>query len=187
MPAGFVLGHSQGGRVALDFTLAYPKRVKALILFGSGPPQGFGLPWSGPDSMPRGQMVKAARAFGIDSIWSFLSNHPLVTNDRLDAATAARLRKIRKTYRGADLLTDLAPAGPAVGTATRLREIQAPTLVLVGDKELPYLKVVAEALGYGIPNATKVVIPGGGHLINLSQRAAFNQAVLGFLATHDRH
>jgi hypothetical protein len=46
---------------------------------------------------------------------------------------------------------------------------------------MAYLKVVAEALAYGIPNAQRVTVRGGGHLVNASEPAAFNAAVLKFL------
>ncbi len=68
----------------------------------------------------------------------------------------------------------------------QLRAVRVPTLVLTGDREMPYLQVVAAALAYGIPNAQRVTVHGGGHLVNAAQPAAFNRAVLKFLALVDR-
>ena len=42
-PRAHILGHSQGGGVALTFAVRYPEMVEGLILFGTGPPAGFGL------------------------------------------------------------------------------------------------------------------------------------------------
>jgi 3-oxoadipate enol-lactonase len=67
-----------------------------------------------------------------------------------------------------------------------LHEIVAPTLVLTGDKEAPYLGVVSEAIAYAIPNARRVVLNGGGHLINLSRPAEFNAAIINYLNAVDR-
>jgi pimeloyl-ACP methyl ester carboxylesterase len=67
----------------------------------------------------------------------------------------------------------------------RLQEIRVPALVVTGDAEIPYLRVVADALAYAIPGAQRLVIPGGGHLVNLSQPVAYNAAVMSFLAAVD--
>lgn len=185
--SAYILGHSQGGVVAQGFALNYPRRVKALILFGSGPTPGFNLPWTGPDALPFPEITRVARSVGVDSIWKLFDNHPLVSNDRLSAEAAARLRRIQKTYRGGDLLRQIPPSRPKeVATIERLREITVPTLVLTADREMPYLRVVSEALAYAIPNATRLVLGGGGHLINMSRPVEFNTAVLNYLAALDR-
>jgi 3-oxoadipate enol-lactonase len=74
------------------------------------------------------------------------------------------------------------PSGPAKLVAMAdLGRIRVPTLVLVGDREVPYLKIVADALTYGIRGARKVVIPGGGHMVNVIEPARYNRAVRDFL------
>ena len=76
---------------------------------------------------------------------------------------------------------DLDP--PANG---RLAEIHAPTLVVVGDRDLPfYNRLIADRLAQAIPGARQVVIPGAGHMANMEEPAAFNRAVLDFLASLD--
>jgi pimeloyl-ACP methyl ester carboxylesterase len=59
--------------------------------------------------------------------------------------------------------------------------VRVPTLVLIGDEEMPYFKIVADALTYGITNARKVVIAGGGHGVHWSHPEPFTAAVLEFL------
>lgn len=181
--SAYVVGHSQGAVVAQGFALTYPRRVKALVLFGSGPVYGFNLPWTGSDAMPFPAMVKAARTYGVDSIWKFIDGHPLFSRDTLSPAQVARLAKIKKAYSGADLMRDIPPSRPKeVATLQRLREIAVPTLVITGDRESPYLHIMSEVIAYAIPNATRVVLVGGGHLINLSRPREFNAAILGYLA-----
>ncbi|HEU5217099.1 MAG TPA: hypothetical protein VFU23_00470 [Gemmatimonadales bacterium] len=43
---------------------------------------------------------------------------------------------------------------------------------------------VGRALAYDIPHARRVVIPSGGHLVNLIQPERCNPALLAFLAMH---
>jgi len=63
----------------------------------------------------------------------------------------------------------------------RLGEIKAPTLALAGEKDepfLPYLDIYSRR----IPSCKNLTIPRAGHLSNLENPQAFNQAVLSFLS-----
>ncbi|MFW6010726.1 MAG: alpha/beta hydrolase, partial [Gemmatimonadota bacterium] len=76
--SAYVVGHSQGAEVALRFTLAHPDRVAALGLYGSPPPAGFGVPWSGPDALPSPyDMASIVREGGVDSLGAVLFSGPL--------------------------------------------------------------------------------------------------------------
>jgi len=177
-----VLGHSQGGYVAQGFVQNYPRRVNTLILYGAAPPDGFGVPWSGPDAWPLAQLKDAARTRGIEAIWQVLANHPLISGDQMSPEALARVQKIRSMYSGADLLNELPQSGQtARPTMARMVDINVPTLVITGEKEMPYYRLVGDALAYAIPHASRVVIKNGGHRVNASQPAAFNSAILEFL------
>jgi pimeloyl-ACP methyl ester carboxylesterase len=67
---------------------------------------------------------------------------------------------------------------PAVG---RLGEIQVPTLVLIGDLDMPGILEIAGLLEKGISGAKKAVIPGTAHMVNMERPAEFNRIVLDFL------
>jgi pimeloyl-ACP methyl ester carboxylesterase len=69
---------------------------------------------------------------------------------------------------------------PAVG---RLGEIGVPTLVIVGDRDVPDIQRVADALVAGIAGARKVVMRDTAHVPNMEQPAEFNRLVLDFLAS----
>jgi len=62
-----------------------------------------------------------------------------------------------------------------------LPDIHVPALVLVGADDTPFL-AASDYMAAKIPGAAKVVIPSAGHAANIDQPAAFNAAVLGFLA-----
>jgi pimeloyl-ACP methyl ester carboxylesterase len=85
-------------------------------------------------------------------------------------------------YRGGRWLNPKPPSGPAkLASMTDLAAIRVATLIVVGEREVPYLRVVADALPYGIPGAKKVVIPTGGHMVNLVEPWVYNRAILDFL------
>lgn len=79
LESAFVVGHSQGADVALRLALAHPERIAALGLYGSPPPAGFGVPFTGPDALPSPpEMASIVREGGVDSLGAVLFSGPLV-------------------------------------------------------------------------------------------------------------
>lgn len=66
-------------------------------------------------------------------------------------------------------------------TTEDLAQVQAPTLVMVGDDDLMTLEHTI-ALYRAIPGAQLAVLPGASHLVPLEQPAAVNQMILDHLA-----
>jgi 3-oxoadipate enol-lactonase len=66
-------------------------------------------------------------------------------------------------------------------TCARLGEIAVPTLVMVGKEDKITPVSAAQQLQAGIPGATLAVIPHAGHLPNLENPSAFNQALQDFM------
>ena len=62
-----------------------------------------------------------------------------------------------------------------------LPDIAVPTLVLVGSRDKPFIGA-ANYMTSKIPGAEQVVIDDAGHVANVDAPAAFNDAVLAFLA-----
>ena len=63
-----------------------------------------------------------------------------------------------------------------------LPEIKVPTLVLVGEKDTPFLGGT-EYMANKIPGSTRAMIADAGHASNIDQPAAFNAEVEKFLAS----
>lgn len=178
--SAFVLGHSQGAQVALRFALAYPDRVEALGLYGSPPPEGFGLPWTGPDTFPS-NMSAIARQHGLDSLRTLLFNHPLARGFEEGRPGAELAGRMWASNAGNDLLDPRPTSGATPPPRTdHLDRIDVPTLVIIGEWELPYFTVVADALAYGITDAERVTIPGGGHAVHMQEPERFNAEVVRF-------
>lgn len=70
------------------------------------------------------------------------------------------------------------PVKPAL---PRLGEIHIPTLLLVGDADIPDVHAHAGAIEAGIPRAHLVVINDVGHLMYLEKPAEFSRTVIEFL------
>jgi pimeloyl-ACP methyl ester carboxylesterase len=111
-------------------------------------------------------------------------SHPINHVPAGKPEVAARIAEIVGQYTGADVLqpTPPPPAGhvPAI---ERLHELKMPTLIIVGGDDLPFFHISADALAFEIPGSQKVVVRGGGHLVNMIEPELYNAEVLRFLKT----
>lgn len=160
---------SQGGRVALEFALRHPERVAGLIL--QGMPLGGFLPGPrGADVVPIDDFRQLVRDGRLEEMKARWRRHPLMRG--------AGAEELLDAYDGRDLL---APAQPPSQLAGALGEIHAPALVVTGEGEIAWLKLVADALAYGLPNARRAHLPGS-HLCNISHPKPYNDTVAAFAA-----
>jgi len=63
----------------------------------------------------------------------------------------------------------------------RLTEIQAPTLVMVGDKDVNGMQMIAETIHKKVPGSKYKIVKGADHIVNMSRTDEFNGEVLNFL------
>lgn len=169
-----VIGLSLGGYVALDMALAQPERVSALVLVGGGV-TGFdgwseGIQEHRQRTHAAVQRGDLAGAMELDlELWC-----PLRSGDD------ERQRRIARENVNAPLAEELADVfeQEAIG---RLGEIRIPTLVLVGDRDVPEMLQLAEILTTGIPVGHKVVLEDADHIPNVRKPAEFNELVIRFL------
>lgn len=68
-----------------------------------------------------------------------------------------------------------------------LASVDVPTLVLVGDQDVPSPPDVARTMQEGIPGSELVVVPGAGHLSGLEAPEAFNAALVEFVSRLQDH
>lgn len=180
-----LIGVSNGGRIALDFTLAYPDMVTALIPVASA--------LSGYDFTDEATEQKDAdsdAAFNRGDIEQAVEltlqlwvDGPRRTAAQVDPAARERVRQmITDLYLRDEDGAERQPLEPPA--LSRLAEIHVPTLVLIGDYDVPDMLTIADLLTAGITGAEKIVLPGTAHLPNLEQADQFNQIILNFLSKH---
>ena len=181
----YVLGHSQGGSVAIAFTLAHPDQVDALILHGAAL-DGFVLPETGPFAS-HDSVRSLMRDSGMAAFRRQWLAHPINAVPDTKADVRARIADIVQQYGGADVLQAVPPPSDSETPAIyRVHSISVPTLVLVGGSDLPFFQINADALTFLIPAAQKVVVPGGAHLVNMVEPERYNAEVLRFLRAVER-
>jgi 3-oxoadipate enol-lactonase len=172
-----LVGLSLGGRVALDFALVHPDVVDRMVVVGPGL-SGFDWsdarePWvdSATAAFQRKDSVRIAL------LW--LESGYMKPAMR-DSQLAQRIRDL--TARNASLWmqpdSERVLTPPAV---SRLRDIRAPTLILLGALDVPDIHRIVDTLSRTIPNSRRVVIDNVGHMVNMEAPADFNRLVLEFL------
>ena len=175
-----ILGSSHGGEVSINFALDYPEMVQQLVLVGA---VVGGMPYSA-HFLERGNDL----------------GKPLEKNDTQGAIAAAVKDKFliapgneAAKKRTADLLAanpqDLTHADfalPSKPALPRLGEIRVPTLLVVGDADIPDVHAHAGAIQAGIPRARRVVLKDVGHLMYLEKPKEFSELTISFIERNER-
>ncbi len=174
-----VVALSLGGQIAVEFALQYPEMAHNLVLVDSGLA---GVAFSAEWDEITGALFETGRTQGIQAAMQAWFTHPLFEATRQNAAVWARVAQIVGEYSGWAFVNRDPAVSPQPPAVERLHAITNPTLVMVGERDVPDFQRVADLLVQGIPNARKAVLPGVGHMSNMEDPAEFNALALEFLA-----
>jgi len=174
-----LVGCSMGGYVSFAFWRRHRNRVRALVLADTQ---------SGADSEEtlsrRRALIDLARTEGAIA----------VANAQIRSIVGKTTReKQPDTYDAIHRVMAQAPVEGIVGaieammlrpdsTAT-LTTIDVPTLIVVGEEDVPTPPKEARAMHKRIAGSTLEVIAGAGHLCNMERPAAFNHVLTEFLVS----
>lgn len=181
MDRACILGMSQGGRIALRYTIIHPERVQAVIL------QGVSLDGYAPasrleDRIPLDHYSSLTKQGKIKTVREEWMKHPLMHIPTPNSSVKKQVRKIICRYSGEDLTDDLTEQMAfQINISERLHQISIPTLLIEGRDEISALKDVANKLQQDIKGSKKIIIDGGGHLISFIEPEKYNLAVIDFL------
>ena len=173
-----LVGSSHGGELSIDFTLQYPGVVQQLVLVGA---VVSGFPYSD-HFLNRG--MNNSQPFEKNDVATGLANWAKDKYLLAPGHEAAQKRLLALLTANPQDMThsDYArPTAPAIG---RLRDIHLPTLILVGDADIPDVHAHAGAIEAGIPGSKRVVISDAGHLMYLEKPAEFSGQVINFIESN---
>lgn len=165
-----LLGCSGGAATALDFAVANPDRVSALILVGAGYWGRFA------DSTPAARaFLQALSTFDIngliDSSLRAFTDGPRRSPQEVDPAVRRHVEAMtaRVFKRETSYWTRAAQdqRTPQPSTLERLQDIDVPTLLIVGSEDQMEVIDLSKELTQRIPNARMMVILDAGHHANL--------------------
>jgi pimeloyl-ACP methyl ester carboxylesterase len=166
LPQVHVAGLSTGGYAALRLALAVPARVQKLILMA---PASL-LP------LPPTYFLRMALMFMPSSVLPLPAKQKLL----LGTGTPAARPVVEQMMTPTDFRYTM--VFPSVCTDNELRQLQAPTLLLLGEHDVIYPPRAAEARATRlIPNVQVQQVPGAGHALNLDQPELVSQSILKFV------
>ncbi len=167
---------SMGGGIAVHLALRRPDLVRSLVLAGAVV-DGF-EGWAEEYGARVRRARKLARTEGVDAAVADWRTHPFFAATR---DMGGFVREVLE-FSGASWLQNTWPAPPERSDFSRLGELEKPTLVVVGERDVDPCKQIASDIARVVPGARRVVIPGAGHLPCWDAPDAFNQVLLDFLA-----
>jgi pimeloyl-ACP methyl ester carboxylesterase len=179
--SAWLMGCSQGGKVALNVALSQPERVKGLLLVA---PAIGGYRYTG--THPLDDAIEEAENSGNLELLSELEVQVWVDAGRNAEELDSEIRKLVYEMNLIPLRVDealwegekqLDP--PAI---ERLESIQKPTLLIYGDLDIAASLERVDILASRIAGAKKVLMPNTAHLPNMERPSEFNQIVEEFLA-----
>jgi 3-oxoadipate enol-lactonase len=173
-----LVGSSHGGALSIDFTLRYPGVVQQLVLVGA---VVSGFPYS--DHFLNRGMINS-QPFEKNDVPTGLANW---TKDKYLLAPghdAAQKRLLAVLTANPQDMTHSDFARPTLPAIGRLHEIRVPTLILVGDADIPDVHAHAGAIEAGISESKRVVVPDAGHLMYMEHPVEFSHRVISFIESN---
>jgi 3-oxoadipate enol-lactonase len=174
-----LLGVFMGGMVAQELALRYPERVRRLVLVGT---------YARPDAKRRMLLTQWRDLARLDSPLEVLIRDRLLWTAQDETIEQTDLIEAMIDFfkrDGAPLTADLfarqCEACLAHGTDDRLAKIPHPTLVVCGRYDLLTPPSLHQRLADGIPDARRVTLSYGAHLVMVESGETFNRAILQFL------
>jgi pimeloyl-ACP methyl ester carboxylesterase len=161
-------GLSLGGYISLEFQVAHPAMVSALILCNTGPGYRKDDARAGWNDFSIGY-AKRFEERGLDGFGRGIE---------IDATRQYQRSAQGIAFAGRGILTQR-----DAKVMDNIENIDVPALVIWGADDQRY-KSGCEYLAAKIPGADFAVIEGAAHAVNLYQPARFNAAVLAFLRKH---
>jgi proline iminopeptidase len=192
-----VLGHSHGGFVAMAWAGAHPASVGRLVLSNTAPRFTEAIrqartaliesyaaePWFS-DAVAALEDHQACRFADDAELGGLLEREMPFYFPRWGEEERAMAAQLQASGLNGDALRHFNDhVAPGMDHRAALAAVTAPALVITGELDFfaePPAREIADAL----PNATLVVIPGGGHFIfsESAGRALWAQAILAFLS-----
>ncbi|HKE76707.1 MAG TPA: alpha/beta hydrolase [Acidimicrobiales bacterium] len=184
-----VVGNSGGGRLALDLALGQPGLVAGLALIapavrGAPAPDPDGI---GPELRRLDEAIDVAEAAGDLRQVNLLEAHVWLDGaGEVEGRVGGVARALFLDMNGRALAAgDPGPRDEPAPAWERLDQVACPTLVAVGELDLPHVRERARIVAERIPAARLVDLPGVAHVPMLETRGELAAALRDLLAGLD--
>jgi pimeloyl-ACP methyl ester carboxylesterase len=183
----YLVGRSYGGTVAVRVALQHPELVRAVFV---QEPTIAAAAVADPDVQailkkerggmaPAREAAKAGKADEATRLFADWTNGQPGGFDALPPETRSM-----HLDNGRTVALHFAAAPPPKLSCADLGQLKRPLAITYGELTRPFFKILAETAHNCVPGSEFVLIPGARHAATAQNPAAFNNALLTFLASH---
>jgi pimeloyl-ACP methyl ester carboxylesterase len=170
-------GLSMGGQIVLELAALAPDRILGLALCDTSAPLDTPEKRAGRLALAERLEREGMEPYANEVLAKMVCDHtihtkPEITRELVDMMKRAPVRGAADALRARTQRRDYVPLLP---------NIKVPTLIIVGEFDAFTPIPDAELMHNAIPNSELVVIQNAGHLTNLEQPRAFDQALGGWV------
>jgi 3-oxoadipate enol-lactonase len=169
------MGISMGGMIGQTMALKYPTLFTSLMLIDttSRRPDNAQAMWGARITMAKEQGMISLLESTLERWFTepFRKNHPNAIKSISDGILSTSV----------DGFCGCCAAIAQINTLDRLKEIQCPAIVMVGEHDHGTPPAMAKQIHDNLPNSEFVLIESAAHIANIEQPEAFNQAIQKFL------
>lgn len=173
-----LVGLSFGGQVAVAAAATVPARVRGLALLDS---LVDGVKWDAESARGSALVARRVSEGGVLAGRAAWLAHPLFAAARNRPEVAGELAEMVAGYPGQHWLGQDPHRRPERPIVESLETIAVPTLVAVGEFDVPGFREMSALLADRISGAEHHVIRAAGHMINMEQPEKVNRILLRFL------
>lgn len=170
-------GISSGGRLVMDFTIAHPEKVSKIILVGA---VVGGFPSSDHFATRGGRLTASDYDDPKKLNEYYIREDPYVLAPQNKDKKENLWSLMQNFSRNVDSAKNLLQIMPEQKTIDYLNEIKIPSLIVIGEFDIPDVFIHAGVIESGIPNAQRVIIRNAGHLVPYEQAEEFDKQVMRF-------
>ena len=177
IPKAHIGGISYGSEISMLFAIQHPEMTRSLIVMDGVSEihpllKGQTFPWLMAAERNDPEMLLRT-SYHMNFAEEWISAHQAFIEASVDR------------YAQIDMaaFAELMKAFYALNITDQLQNIKAPSLVIVGEKDLIKGRDYANIIADKIENSQLVVVPGAGHAICLEKPALVNSLLVGFIKT----
>jgi len=175
-----LVGLSMGGGIVLDYAVSFPDELRSLTLIDST--IGGWTHWS-EGFRATVQLNDVAERNGVEAARAAWYAHPFFDPVTEKPGVTGRLKAVVDDYTGWHWLNKDPGMGADPPAAERLADVSVPTLVIIGERDVPDFQAIADYMAQNIKGARKAVVPDAGHMSNMECPAEVNALLSEFLSS----
>ena len=154
-----IVGHSMGSLVAFDVAARYPDRITALAMVGTALPMPVG------DVLLNSAKENSPLAKDMINFWSHSQSGHLGGSQVPGTWMLGKLNRLLEQAGPGVIHNDLLACAEYSQGIERSKNVEAPTLLILGEDDMMTPVKNAKALADAIPQSRTVILPNCGHAI----------------------